>query len=152
MLKQVVAFVVSIAIAFIPSLVGNMVGQSAWYDELDKPPLQPPGATFGIVWTALYFATGVALFLIWRSSASNKQMAYGLFAIHMVLNSAWTLVFFGLEQSWLALVVLVLLLATILACIIHFRGISQWASNLFIPYAAWVAFATYLNIGILWLN
>lgn len=152
MLRNIVGFIVSIAIAFIPSLVGNLVGQSVWYDELDKPPLQPPGATFGIVWTILYFLTGVALFLIWRSSASNKQMAYTLFGVHLVLNAAWSLVFFGLEMPWGALAVLIALLITIVLSILEFRRIDKWASYLFIPYAAWVAFATYLNIGILVLN
>lgn len=152
MLKQIGALIVAILIAYIPGAIGNLVNQSPWYDALDKPPLQPPGWTFGVVWTILYIATGIALYLIWRSEASNKTMAYTLFGVHMVLNASWSLVFFGLEQPWFGLVVILALLATIVLCITNFRRISQWASWLFIPYLAWVAFATYLNAGVAFLN
>lgn len=152
MVRQVVAFIVSILIAYIPAAIGNRTPANEWYDGLDKPPLNPPGWLFGGVWTPLYFAMGVALFLIWRSDVENKQSAYVLFAVQAVLNAAWSLVCFGMEQLWLALVVIVALLVVIIICIRSFRRISKWASWLFVPYAAWVAFATYLNLGVAWLN
>jgi len=150
--KQIVAFVISIAIAFIPSLLGMLVEPSGWYDSLDKPPLQPPGWVFGAVWTPLYFAKGVALFLIWRSDADNKRPAYVLFGVQLVLNAAWSLNFFGLELPWVSVAIIVALLAAIILCINRFRPISQWASWLFVTYAAWVVFATYLNIGVAVIN
>lgn len=152
MFRQIAAFVVSVIIAFIPAVIGNLTPANQWYDSLDKPPLNPPGWVFGAVWTPLYFAMGVALFLIWRSAAEDKKPAYILFAVQAVLNAAWSLVFFGLEQPLLALVIIVALFITVVLCIKRFRRISTWASWLFIPYAAWVAFATYLNLGVVWLN
>jgi translocator protein len=152
MLRSIVAFFASLIIAYIPGAVGNLVNASQWYDDLDKPPLNPPGWVFGVVWSCIYFATGVALYLIWQSSTANKTMAYILFGMQAVLNASWSLVFFGIEQPWFALMVIVALLTNILYSITYFRHISPWASRLFVPYAAWVAFATYLNFGIAWLN
>lgn len=152
MLRNIVALVAAILVACIPGAVGNLVGPGTWYDGLDKPPLQPPGWMFGVVWPILYFATGVALFLIWRSAAVDKKPAYILFGIHMVLNASWSLVFFGLQQPWFAFAVIVALLVTILVSIMYFTRISQWASWLFVPYAIWVTFAMYLNLGVAWLN
>lgn len=154
MLKQIVAFVASLIIAYIPGAIGNLVSPGQWYDDLDKPPLQPPSAVFPSVWIPLYLAMGVALYLLWRSSAndSRKQYAYVLFGIQAVLNAAWSLVFFGMQQPWLAGLVIVALLAVVVYCIKYFRGINQWAAWLFVPYAAWVAFATYLNLGVAILN
>lgn len=152
MLKKLGGLLVAIIIAYIPGAIGNLVNPSSWYDSLDKPPLQPPGWVFGVVWTILYIATGVALYLIWRSKSSDKALAYVLFGVHMILNASWSLVFFGLQQPWFGLVVIVALLVTIALCIIHFQRISRWASWLFIPYLAWVAFATYLNAGVAILN
>lgn len=152
MLKQIVAFVASLVIAYIPGAIGNLVSPGSWYDGLDKPPLQPPGAVFPSVWIPLYLAMGVALFLIWRSDAANKQTAYVLFGIQAVLNAAWSLVFFGMQQPWLAAVIILALLAIVVYSIKVFRGINQWAAWLFVPYAAWVAFATYLNLGVAILN
>ncbi len=154
MLKQIVAFVVSLIIAYIPGAVGNLVSPGQWYDDLEKPPLQPPGAVFPSVWIPLYLAMGVALYLLWRSTAddSRKQYAYVLFGIQAVLNGAWSLVFFGLQQPWLAGVIIVALLAVVVYSIKFFMGVSKWAAYLFVPYAIWVAFATYLNLGVAILN
>lgn len=152
MLRQIVAFVVALILGYLPGLIGRMAGQSTWYDELDKPPLQPPGWAFGVVWPVLYLAMGVALFLIWRSTSENKTMAYVLFGIQAVLNAAWSLVFFGMEQAWGGLVVILALVITVAISISHFKRLSVWASWLFVPYLLWILFATYLNLGIIVLN
>lgn len=152
MRKSIPAFLICVAIAFLPSISGFLVDTDGWYKQLEKPPLTPPGWVFGPVWSLLYLATGIALYLIWQSSDSNKQAAYGLFGTHLVLNASWTLLFFGLEQPWIALAVILALLVVIVLCIRRFASIHPWASWLFIPYLAWVSFATYLNAGIVWLN
>ncbi|MCO5216885.1 MAG: tryptophan-rich sensory protein [Thermomicrobiales bacterium] len=152
MRKSLPAMLICVAVAFLPAISGLAVETSGWYNELSKPPLTPPGWVFGPAWTTLYLTTGIALYLIWRSPNRDKQGAYGLFGLHLVLNTSWTLVFFGLEQIGLALVVILTLLIIIGLCISRFNSINPWASRLFMPYFAWVAFATYLNAGIAWLN
>lgn len=152
MFKQLAAFIVSLFLGYLPGLIGRLAGPSDWYDELKKPPLQPAGWAFGVVWPILYLAMGVALYLIWRSDGVDKTKAYMLFAIQAVLNAAWSLVFFGMEQPWAGLLVIVALVITVGACIFHFRRFSMWASWLFVPYLIWILFATYLNLGIIILN
>lgn len=150
--KSIPAMLICIAVAFLPAISGLVVDTDGWYNELAKPPLTPPGWLFGPAWTTLYLATGVALYLLWRSADGNKQAAFGLFGLHLILNAGWTLVFFGLEQIQLALAVILALVIVIGLCIFVFRSIDPWASRLFVPYLAWVLFATYLNVGIAWLN
>ncbi len=152
MRKSIPGMLLCIVIAFLPAISGVVVDTDGWYNDLDKPPFTPPGWVFGPAWSTLYLATGIALYLIWRSAESNKQVAYRLFGLHLVLNASWTLVFFGLEQVWMAPAVILVLLVVIGLCIVRFKGINPWASRLFMPYFAWVVFATYLNLGIAWLN
>lgn len=152
MLKNIVTFVAAIVIGCLPGLTGRMADQSAWYKQLDKPPLQPPGWVFGTVWPVLYVAMGVALFLIWKSDGPQRAQALVPFAVQSALNAAWSLVFFGLDEHWLGLTVIVALVLTVIVCIVRFRPLNQWASWLFVPYLAWLIFATYLNIGIIVVN
>ena len=70
----------------------------------------------------------------------------------MVLNGCWSLLFFGLHRPDIALVDIVVLLALIIVFIVIARRHSALASWLFVPYAAWVAFATALNFAIWRLN
>jgi tryptophan-rich sensory protein len=44
------------------------------------------------------------------------------------------------------------MLVTIIAFMVKVRPIDRVSMLLFIPYLAWVAFATLLNISIAWLN
>lgn len=76
MLKHFIAFIASVVIAFVPAIIGNLTGPSQWYDDLEKLPLNPPNWVFGPVWTSLYLAMGIALYLIWRSYTASKLPAY----------------------------------------------------------------------------
>jgi len=152
MLKNIVQFIIAIIIGCLPGLIGRTAGQSAWYKQLDKPPLQPPGWVFGAAWPVLYVAMGIALFLIWKSDGPGKGRALVLFGIQAALNAAWSLAFFGMNQPWLGLLIILALVFTVVLCIIRFRPLSSWASRLFVPYLTWLLFATYLNVGIIALN
>jgi benzodiazapine receptor len=69
-----------------------------------------------------------------------------------MLNSLWSLLFFGLHRTDLALVDVVLLLVVIAATALAFRRHSATATLLLLPYLAWVSFATALNFAIWRLN
>ncbi|MEO6393265.1 MAG: TspO/MBR family protein [Pyrinomonadaceae bacterium] len=79
---------------------------TGWYATLKKPALHPAGWVFGPVWITLYFLMGVAAFLIWRKGLDVRgvRAALGIFIGQLVLNSSWSLVFFGLHNPRLALV------------------------------------------------
>ncbi len=126
-----------------------------WYADLDKPPFLPPNEIFGPVWTVLYVLMGIALFLVLIHKPTKtqlKQRAYIAFGAQLVLNTLWSIVFFGLHLPWLGALVILMLLSAIVWTISEFRVFSKTAAALLIPYIAWVCFATYLTIGIAVLN
>ncbi len=123
---------------------------TTWYAELQKPFFNPPPWVFGPVWTTLYLLMGVSLFLVWRLPRTPKRnRALGWFAAQLVLNCAWSFLFFGAERPDLALVDIVLLDAAVLGTIRTFRGLSRTGALLLVPYLLWILFATLLN-GAIW--
>ncbi|WP_276300210.1 TspO/MBR family protein [Halorussus lipolyticus] len=126
---------------------------ATWYPTLAKPAFTPPSWVFGPVWTTLYLLMGVALYLVWRSDRGRiRQVALAVFGAQLVLNAAWTLVFFGSQAIFGGLVVIAVLLATILATMAAFARIDRRAAALLVPYLVWVGFATALNYEIWRLN
>jgi tryptophan-rich sensory protein len=123
----------------------------AWYEALRKPPGNPPNWVFGPVWTALYVAIAVAAWRVWRAQPGASP-AIVLWAAQLVLNAAWSWLFFGLERPGLALLDITALLALLVATTAAFLAVDRTAGLLFAPYVAWVGYATYLNAAIWWLN
>jgi len=126
---------------------------ATWYPTLAKPAFTPPSWLFGPVWTLLYLLMGVALYLVWRSDPGRpRRIALAIFGVQLVLNAAWTLVFFGAREILGGLVVIVALLAAILAAMAAARRVDRRAALLLVPYLCWVGFATALNYEIWRLN
>ncbi len=120
-----------------------------WYAALRKPMWSPPNWVFGPVWTILYIAMAVAAWLVWRMPGTGRWPALLLFGVQLVLNAAWSALFFGLRNPGLAFADIVLLLFAILVTVVRFGRLSAWAAVLMLPYLAWVSFATALN-GAIW--
>ena len=139
-------------------LLGFLAGQlgspdTMWFQSLEKPGIYPPPATFGIVWTILYAMIGLAAALVCAAwGARGRTAALAAFAVHFLLNLAWTPVFFGLQQIAAALVLLGLVVVTLLVVIVLFWKVRPLAGALLLPYLAWVCFATVLNFQFLQLN
>ena len=127
------------------ALVGVLTGRGPWYDALEKSPLNPPSWVFGPVWTVLYALIGVAGYLAWAAGEAHRHRAMGLWVAQLLLNLAWTPIFFGAEAPGAALLDIVVLLALIIATIVVFAQRSTVAALLLVPYVLWVTFATYLN-------
>lgn len=156
MLKRILQLFAAVAISWLAGALGSIATVSnipTWYAALEKPPLLPPNEVFGPVWSVLYTAMGVALFLVFISKkAGGKQQAYIAFGVQLLLNTAWSFVFFALHVPWAALVVIALLIAAIIWTMRAFAPFSKPAVWLFVPYLAWVCFATYLTFGVALLN
>jgi len=141
----------SFAAAAIGSLTGT--GTTDWYRTIAKPDWNPPGWLFGPVWTVLYITIGVSGWLVWRKAGfRHARLAMLLFAVQLVLNAAWTPVFFGLQRPDIAFGIIVALWFSILALMVVFRRHDRRASWLLLPYLLWVSFATALNFAIMRLN
>ncbi len=125
-----------------------------WYAGLTKPPLNPPNWIFGPVWGTLYTMMGVAIFLVLNKGLKTPgvSLVLGVFIAQLLLNTLWSIVFFGLKQTFCSIPVIVALWGTILVFIIISWHISKTASILMIPYILWVSFASYLNVGVYWVN
>ncbi len=138
----------------------SVVGQIAtfpnlapWYAQLAKPAFTPPNWIFGPVWTTLYVLMGFAFWRILRlSSSRSRRIAVALFVAMLVLNAAWSWMFFAAHNPLLGLVNIVpqwlLVVATIAAC----WRIDRIAAWCLVPLALWVAYATALNAAIWRLN
>ena len=118
--------------------------------NLAKPSWTPPNWLFGPVWSCLYLGMAVAAWLVWRQGSGFLPMA--LFATQLLLNAAWSWLFFALHIPGVAFVEIVLLWAAIAATTIVFWRRSILAGLLFVPYWAWVSYASVLNFSIWRLN
>ena len=130
-------------------LSGRIAGSgpgNAWFDALVKPAVYPPPATFGIVWTVLYILMGASLAVIASArGAPGRGMALALFAVQLVLNLAWSPLFFAGHRITGALFLIAVLDLAAIATIALFWRVRPLAGMLLLPYLAWIMFATYLN-------
>jgi translocator protein len=153
-LLKLVGFV---AIAELAGAIGSFFTLSAipgWYAELIKPSFNPPNWIFGPVWITLYLLMGIAAFLTCRKNCGKPEVrqAIGIYAIQLILNIAWSIIFFGFHNSSCALVDIVMLWISIILTILAFYKISRLAAYLLLPYLAWVSFASVLNYYLMMLN
>ena len=156
-LKDVLRLVVSIVVCQLAGGLGAIFTTPAiptWYASLNKPAFNPPNWVFFPVWTTLYTLMGIAAFLVWRKGLDQRpvRVALGIFGIQLILNLAWTIIFFGLYSLLGAVIAIVFLWIAILVNIVTFWRISKAAGALLIPYIMWVSFAGILNVSVWMLN
>lgn len=152
--KILTVVVTCLAIGYFSSIVTRSSIET-WYPTLVKPSFNPPNWVFAPVWSMLFIMMGVAAGLVWDRMDSDKgtvKKALVLFAIQLGLNALWSYLFFGLMNPMLALLEIVVLWLMIYETYIQFAKINKIAGYLFLPYLAWVSFATVLNGSIWWLN
>lgn len=148
------AFFVALCLG-IGALGASVVATSVdtWYADLAKPSFTPPDRLFGPVWTVLYVLMAIAAWRVWRAAdRDTRRGPLTLFALQLALTLGWTVVFFGLQKIGAALATIVVLDVGVAVTMLAFRPIDRWAGLLMLPYLAWVAFATVLNIAIWRLN
>lgn len=144
---------VVVLLGFLSGVVAGSTADNPWFANLVKPALYPPPATFGIAWTILYILMGVAAALVASAwGAKERGVALGLFGFQLVLNLAWSPVFFAMHQIQWALYLLIALELVVWATVYMFWRVRRLAGLLLLPYVAWLAFATLLNWQILDLN
>ncbi len=131
-------------------LIGTLTAPGEWYAQLSKPVFNPPNWIFGPVWTGLYVLIAMAG---WRQfEADRSSTAMKLWWAQLGLNFLWSPAFFVLQLPWFAFVVIVALLIVIALFIALVRNSDRISALAFLPYFAWVAFATALNFSIAILN
>ena len=156
-IPNVFKLIIAIVVSELAGIIGSVFTTpsiTGWYAGIVKPALNPPAWVFGPVWTTLFALMGIAAFLVWKKGLDRRdvKIALGIFLGQLVLNTLWSIIFFGLHSPGGALVEIVFLWFTILATIIVFAKISKPAAWLLVPYILWVSFAGYLNFSIWQLN
>jgi tryptophan-rich sensory protein len=155
--NDILKVLIAIAVSELAGIIGSVFTAPAipgWYESLVKPGLNPPSWVFAPVWTILFALMGIAAFLVWKKGVDQKKVkiALSLFVVQLVLNTLWSIIFFGLKNPGMAFVEIIILLIAILATFIAFLKVSRPAALLLLPYICWVAFASYLNFAIWSLN
>ena len=155
---KIVVLLVFLGAVFAAGAMGAAFPPGLWHAALTKPSWNPPGWLFGPVWTVLYVCIAIAGARVWQAAhedptrAKARRWALALWTVQLVLNAAWSFLFFGLKAPGVALVEICVLLATIVAFMVPARRLDRLAFRLFVPYAAWVSFATFLNFTLWRLN
>lgn len=141
----------------IPLVIGGIaaiftVKGMPFYEMQRKPWFTPPKILFPIVWTILYILMGISSAMIWKSGSPNKTAALKLYAVQLIVNFFWSVIFFGLHWYFFAFLWLLLLIVLVWMMIRAFRSICPAAGYLQIPYLIWCIFAAILNFSIWFLN
>ncbi len=149
--------IISIAIAQCAGIIGSLFTSAnipTWYATLVRPAWNPPNWVFGPVWTTLYALMGIAAYLVWEQRRTDGRVPFALatYGVQLVLNTAWSIIFFGMHNLGLALAELIVLDIFIVITLVLFWRIRTVAGVLLLPYLAWSLFATYLNYTIWMLN
>lgn len=154
-LTQAAGLVVCLGATFAAAAVGiraTIPSVTTWYLTLKKPGWVPSGRSIGMIWTVLYVLMALAAWLVWREIGTDALIPLILYAVQLVLNSAWSVLFFGRRNPRAALVEIIVLWLAILAVLLDFWAVSVLAGILFVPYLAWVTFAANLNRIVVKLN
>jgi tryptophan-rich sensory protein len=154
---NILRLLTSIAVCQLAGVIGSVFTSSAipgWYAALRKPSFTPPGWVFGPVWISLYLLMGVSAFMIWSKGLSDSRVrvALSLFLGQLLLNTLWSVLFFGLRSPLAGFIEILILWIAITLTMISFWRISSPSGILLLPYLLWVSFAAVLNYSILILN
>lgn len=154
--RDALSLSVFLVLCFAVSILGGLItAQSVgtWYQDLAKPPFNPPDWLFAPVWTSLYLLMAIAGWRVWRRAGwRDGRAALTAFGVQLAFNLAWSATFFGLRMPGAAVAVVLALLAAIAVTTRRFWTIDRPAGLLLVPLLAWVGFATVLNAAIWHLN
>ena len=154
--RPILTILISVAIAEgVGFLSGFLAGGTREvYQSINQPPLAPPGWVFPVAWGILYALMGIAAGLIYlnRGDDQAREQALIYYGIQLAVNFSWSIVFFRFQAFWLAVVIILVLDLLVFITTRHFFRISKVAGWLMIPYLAWLLFATYLAVGVFFLN
>ena len=140
-IKRLSLVLAVILAAYIGSRASIDVSNDLWYTSLNKSDLNPPGYVFGIVWPILYILMMISAFL-------SYEKVFIVFNIQLVLNAAWSWLFFKFQMPLVSLLDIYLLIALNIFILALMFKKSKLAFLLFIPYVVWISFASYLNLFI----
>lgn len=139
--------------------IGGVIGfvtspdKTPFYETIIKSTLTPPGWVFGVVWPTLYVLIAISAGLLFeKRSQPGYTTARNLFASQMIMNWAWSFIFFTLNMKLLAFLWILALIVLVASTILSMRRLTPIGAAFLIPYLMWISFASYLSGTIWWLN
>lgn len=142
----IIIMTIIIGIFFVPFVDMNI------YKEIVKPKFSPPSIIFPIVWSILYILMSISLYLVLKSSNTNQKSSLKIYIFQLLVNSTWTLIFFGFKNYLLGIIWIILLIVLVITMTMNFYYKNKISSLLQIPYLLWLFIALYLNFSIYLLN
>ncbi|MDJ0805850.1 MAG: TspO/MBR family protein [Gammaproteobacteria bacterium] len=153
---KVIGLFIFLALCLLVGVIGGFITSSSvetWYQTLNKPSFNPPDWLFAPVWSSLYIMMAIAAWRVWlRIGLADGWLVFVLFFLQLILNLAWSYLFFGLHRIDLALLEIIILLTLIIINAVVFWRIDRLAGMLFMPYIVWVFYANILNFSLLMMN
>ena len=134
-----------IACSVIGSLANIFISSDSWYVDLVKSSLNPPSFVFGIAWPILY---ALMAFVSFKSA----DKIWKLFIPQLILNAAWSWMFFFMHAPLLALINISILIFLNQKILVILKIESKLLFWLYVPYVLWLSFAAFLNASIVFLN
>ena len=151
--RSLIGALIALVLTFSAAYIGSRFTVGEWYVDLSKPSWNPPNWLFGPVWTVLYLLMAISAWLVWKKAGfQGATVPLIIFLVQLVLNAAWSWLFFGLHEIGIAFIEIVVLWLAILICTILFWRIIAISGILLVPYLMWVAFAAVLNYKLWHLN
>lgn len=123
-----------------------------WYESLNKSSLTPPGFVFSVTWTLLYAILAVVAWMLINENQQSARKVKHLFIIQMLMNWAWTPLFFTLHWLTFSAIWIIILSILNIILILWAKAINKTMAWLLSPYLLWLLFASYLNLVIAWVN
>jgi tryptophan-rich sensory protein len=149
-------YVVLPALSIVAMTTAKTISQQGmvWYKTVSVPWWTPSGWVFSLVWTVIYVNTPLSALVVWNTWRRTKQFTatMSLFAVNLILNSAWVYIFFTKHRIGLALLDALLLGGVVLIQLCCMWPRSRVDAQLLVPYALWGAFAAALNGAVYSMN
>ena len=157
MKTKFIYFCIAVGVCTVIGFLSGFVAQSSvddWYLGLNKPDWSPPVRLFAPVWIVLYILMGVSAGIVWAMGFYHKwvQTAIYHFGLQLLLNALWSIMFFGLQQPFWALLVALALLVLLALTIKWFNVVSHAAAYMLIPHFLWGLFIALLNYRVWEMN
>lgn len=148
--KKLILFIVVTFV--VGGLFSFFINMKEYYSSLNRPPLSPNGIVFPIAWSILYLLMAISLYIVSETKNLSIEKSYIIYIVQLVVNSLWTLLFFGLKLKLFSFIWIILLIILVIIMIKDFYNKNKVAGLLQIPYLLWLVFAGYLNLMIYILN
>ena len=154
-MRKVLSIIIPILVCFFVGLTASYFQADAiknWYPTLIKPALTPPNIVFPIAWSIIYLCMGISIGLIINSATEQKRFFVKAFIMQLFFNFTWSIGFFYFQNPLIGFINILLLDIFVINYTLKSYPVNKVSSILFIPYVAWLLFATYLNGYILMYN